>query len=476
MMDVIGNNISNVNTPGFKASQVVFEDLLSQMIRGAGSPTSDLGGTNPAQIGLGVRVGSIVTSFTQGASQLTGRATDVSILGDGFFVVREGAQSLYTRLGAFTFDANGTLVNPDGAIVQGWLSANGAINTNAPVGDLRIPLGQTMPPVQSTALKLGGNLPSDVAAGTAITTSITVYDANGKAIPITFTFTKDPDRTVVDGATTNASTTITSATANFTAADVGRSVTGPGIPPGTTIASVTNATTVVLTNAATATASPVTLTFGGFPNLWSVGATAPDAANVVQTIPGFPQALVFDPLTGLPTAPLTPITLDAALNTLLGTNFVPGSLTIDLGAAGSPDELTQFAGPTSLSALSQDGAGIGFLRSFSISDSGVITGVFSNGKTQPIGQIALATFNNPTGLEKAGGSAYRETVDSGLAQIGTPSSGGRGSLSGGTLEMSNVDLAQEFTNLIVAQRGFQANSRVITAADEILQDLVNLKR
>jgi flagellar hook protein FlgE len=476
MMDVIGNNIANVNTSGYKASQAVFQDLLSQVLRGAGAAQNGVGGTNPAQVGLGVRLGSIITSFTQGASQLTGRTTDLSILGDGFFVVRQGGQSLYTRLGAFSFDADGSLVTPDGGIVQGWLAQNGAINTNAPIADLQIPLGQTMPPVQTSSLKLGGNLPADVAGGTSITTSITVYDANGKAIPLTFNFIKDAARDVADGATTIASTTLTSATASFTPDDVGRTVTGAGIPPGTTIASYTNATTVVLSNPAAATASGVAVTFGALAGTWAVGATAPDTAGVSQAIPGFPQRLTFNPMTGLPTTGLTSITLNAGLNTLLGTDFAPGSLAIDLGAAGSPDGLLQFAGSNSVAALSQDGASIGFLRSFSIADNGMVTGVFSNGRTQAIAQVSLASFNNPAGLEKAGGSTYRQTVNSGLPQVGVPGGGGRGTLSGGTLEMSNVDLAQEFTNLIVAQRGFQANSRVITASDELLQDLVNLKR
>ncbi|MCZ7527713.1 MAG: flagellar hook protein FlgE [Acidimicrobiia bacterium] len=406
MMDVIGNNISNVNTAGYKGGQVIFQDLLSQVLRGAGAPdaTNGLGGTNPSQVGLGVRLGSVITSFSQGASQLTGRATDLSILGDGFFVLKNGGQTLYTRLGAFDFDTDGRLVTADGAITQGWLAANGVINTNAPVTDLQMPLGQTMPPVQTTSLSIGGNIPADAAVGTAITTSITTYDANGKAVPFTFTFTK-------------------------TAADT-----------------------------------------------WSVGLTAPDAGGTPQTIPGFPQVLTFNPTTGLPTAGLTAVTLNAALNTLLGTNFTAGTIAIDLGSAGDPDALLQFAGSNSMAALTQDGAAIGFLRSFSIGSDGVVTGVFSNGRTQPIGQIALATFTNPAGLEKSGSSSYTQSVNSGLPSVGSAGGGGRGTLSGGTLEMSNVDLAQEFTNLIVAQRGFQANSRVITSSDELLQDLVNLKR
>ena len=164
-----------------------------------------------------------------------------------------------------------------------------------------------------------------------------------------------------------------------------------------------------------------------------------------------------------------PIAFDAS-----GANPTPagvplGGVTVDLTG------MTGFAGTNTAAALSQDGATVGTLQSYSIGPDGALTGVFSNGQRQTLGMVALATFANPTGMEKAGGSTYRASVNSGLAQVGEPGDG-RGSLSGGTLEMSNVDLAQEFTNLIIAQRGFQANSRVITASDELLQDLVNMKR
>ena len=153
-----------------------------------------------------------------------------------------------------------------------------------------------------------------------------------------------------------------------------------------------------------------------------------------------------------------------------------GTIDIDFGAVGDATGLRQFAGQSSVAALSQDGSALGTLQSFTIGSDGIVTGVFSNGRTRPIGQVALAGFSNPSGLEKTGSSLYRASVNSGLPQIGQAGGGGRGTLSGSTLEMSNVDLAQEFTNLIIAQRGFQANSRIITASDEMLQDLVNLKR
>ena len=405
MMDVIGNNIANVNTVGYKSATTVFQDLLSQAIRGAGVPdqtANGAGGTNPAQVGLGVTIAGISSNFTQGASQLTGRATDLSIQGDGFFVVRDGAQQLYTRAGSLNFDALGRLVTADGSVLQGWTAdASGAINANAAVVDLSMPLGQSTAPSVTGNVRLGGNLPADAAVGTQIVTSLTVYDVQGMPIDATFTFAK-------------------------TAAD---------------------AWTVTATMPDTTTQAPVTV---GTANLvWDPTATPP----------------AFNPA---PSLTLSPTAATGA--------WAGGTIAIDFGAAGDATALRQFAGQSSVAALSQDGAALGTLQSFAIGGDGIVTGVFSNGRTRPIGQIALAGFSNASGLEKTGSSLYRASVNSGLPQIGRAGSGGRGTLSGSTLEMSNVDLAQEFTNLIIAQRGFQANSRVITASDELLQDLVNLKR
>lgn len=406
MLDVIGNNLANVNTVGYKGSSVIFQDLLSQQLRGAGAGTALRAGTNPAQVGIGVRLGAITQTFTQGAAQLTNRATDISIQGDGFFTLRTGGEFLYTRLGSFSFDDLGRLSTPEGGILQGWMATNGVLNTNAPVGDLRLPLGQIIEPVQTSTLRLGGNLPSDAATGTAVTTSIDVHDTQGTAIPMTFTFTK------------------------------------------------------------TATA-----------NEWTVAVTAPDSAGVATPVDEYdpPVTLTFNPSTGFPTAPLP--TIDRTqLGTDLGRTFDAGTITIDAGAATDPDALRQFAGSNSVAAISQDGNAMGFLRSFTIGADGSIVGVFSNGTTQILGQLSLTTFNNPAGLDKAGDSTYRATINSGLPNTGMPGDGGRGTLLGGTLEMSNIDVANEFTNLIVAQRGFQANSRVITSSDELLQDVISMKR
>jgi flagellar hook protein FlgE len=258
MMDVTGNNIANVSTSGFKSSATVFQDTLSQTLAGAAAPTGDgtvpqFGGTNPAQIGLGVRLGGISTNLQQGSSQLTGRATDLAVQGDGYFVIQTGNEALYTRAGSFSMDARGQLTTPAGGLV-------------------------------------------------------------------------------------------------------------------------------------------------------------------------------------------------------LGIDDEPITVPVD-----------------------------GTIESFTISPDGKVNGVKSDGTgIEPLGQIQLATFANPAGLAKVGGSLLRATVNSGPViegdNGGVPGADGRGLLAVGVLEMSNVDLAQEFTNLIVAQRGFQANSRIITASDEVLQELVNLKR
>ena len=396
MLDVVGNDIANVSTVGFKSSSTVFSDVLTQTLNGASAPGSATGGTNPAQIGLGSRLAGTVQSFTQGAIQRTGRTTDIAIQGDGFFVVNNGNENLYTRAGSFTLDATGNLTTPDGMLVQGWQAdGSGVINSNAGITPVKIRVGELLPPTQTSNVDLGGNLSADTAIGVTTTLTVSAYDDQGVAIPLNLTFTK-------------------SAANQWT-------VTGTqGIP----------AVAVALTDNV--------LTFDGSGEL-----TVPADRNINiagGVIPNMPLPLV-----------------------------------IDLGGAGEPGRLTQYAGSSTAAITQQNGAPAGSLQSFNVGQDGTIVGNYSNGKTRPIGQLALAVFTNPGGLERIAG-VWRETPNSGLAQTGVPGAGGRGLMSSGTLEMSNVDLAEEFTRLIVAQRGFQGNARVVTTADEILQEVVNLRR
>jgi len=371
MLDVTGNNIANVNTVGYKANAVQFQDTLSQLTQGATAPGANNGGGNPAQVGLGVLVSGITTNFTQGSAQATGRATDLMISGDGYFVTKQGNQTTYTRAGAFEMDANGRLVTTDGKIVQGWTGVNGVVNTGGAVGNITLPDGAISPAIETTTATLGGNLPSEKAVGETIVRDMDVYDANGVATVVPLTFTRTAG---------------------------GWDVSAPG---GTT-------QSLAFTDGKQAAGNPATMTVNG-------------------------------------------VAVD-----LLG--------------------LTSYAGVSTASVTGQNGRAAGTLESFSISKDGTLIGSFTNGAKQDLARIAVATFTNPAGLEKAGNSGYTATVNSGNPVLGGPGDPGMGKAIAGSLEMSNVDLSQEFTNLIVAQRGFQANARIITTSDEVLQELTNLKR
>jgi flagellar hook protein FlgE len=399
-MDVVGNNIANVNTVGFKSSSTVFEDTLSQVLRNGSAPSPGAAGTNPGQVGLGVKVAGITTNFGQGSQQNTGRASDFMIGGDGFFVTKVGTQQLYTRAGSFDFDGVGNLVTPDGGKLQGWMATNGVVNTNGPVTDLAIQFGQVLPPTATTGGSVVGNLSADpVAAGAPATTlemQAQMYDDQGTAHPVNYIFTKD---------TTTA-------------------------------------------------------------NTWKLQIKDAAKADLVT-----PVTVTFD-ATGKLTGPTTP-KLGHVEFTPSTTAFTSSKkIDIDLTA------LNQFGGKNTAAVVDtvNSGSALGTLQSFALSGDGTIMGLYSNGLRQPLGQLALANFTNPAGLEKAGNSSYRAGDNSGNAVVGVAGTGGRGTLTAGALEMSNVDLAEEFTGLIVAQRGFQANSKVITASDEMLSDLVNLKR
>jgi len=378
MLDVTGNNIANVNTTAFKASSTQFQDTLSQLTQGASGPQAGVGGTNPAQVGLGVLVAGISTNFAQGSTQATGKAANLMISGDGFFVTRSGNQTSYTRAGDFDFDADGRLVSPDGSLVQGWGAVDGVVNDGGLTGDIQLPLNAIAPGEVTTEATVGGNLPSDSAVGAVLVRDVEVFDATGASRSLTITFTK-------------------------TAAGWDAAAADPNNPAGA------------------ATGAKV-LTF----------------ANGVQT---------------------------SAAGAL-----VVGGISIDLTKVSGSAALTTVA------VTDKNGLDAGTLESYTMSKDGTVIGSFSNGASHALARVVLATFANPGGLEKAGSSSYRATFNSGEATIGAPGSAGYGDLTSGALEMSNVDLSQEFTNLIVAQRGFQANARIITTSDEVLQELTNLKR
>ncbi|MCI5606043.1 MAG: flagellar hook protein FlgE [Treponema sp.] len=445
-MDVIGNNISNVNTTGFKRGRVQFQDMISQQMSGAAKPTDELGGVNPKEVGLGMTVASIDNIFNQGNLQTTGVSTDLAIQGNGFFILKSGEESFYTRNGAFGVDSEGTLVNPsNGMKVQGWMAqdVNGemVVTTAATPTDLIIPVGSKDPAKETTNVNFSCNLnkntpeimegasPEDVIKGTWGTEQ-KIYDSFGNEHMLSVSFTR------VTGSANQwqATVQVDPDNADFTSTRVGIGTTD-GVE------------------------NTFIVSFDNFGALESVTDSAGNVSN--------PEGQVF--LTASFNVPDSNVDEEG--------NPYRQTLNINLGTIGSfKDTITQSASKSTTKAFYQDGYTMGYLDNFKIDASGTITGVYSNGTNRTIGQIALASFTNQQGLEKAGDNTYVASNNSGMARIGESGVAGRGTLMAGALEMSNVDLSEQMTDMIVTQRGFQANSKTITTADTLLETVLSLKR
>lgn len=407
-LSVIGNNLANINTIGFKSSTVTFMDLVSQTVGGASA--------NPMQVGLGVMTGSISPVFSQGSIENSREATSVAIQGSGFFVVEGGSGLAYTRAGNFSFDANGTLVTPDGYRVQGYTQSDpitGEILTTGQPADIVVPPGVLREPTASTQFRTLTNLDAGAATGTSFTTSVQVYDALGAPHVMTVTYTKTG------------------------AGAWGYQMTLPG-------AEVTGGTAGTPFAIPAASGGAGTITFNAAGQLATVNGAAP--ADLTISTPSFVNG--------------------ASANTLRW----------DLVDANNAFALTGYTSESATSSITQNGAPPGMVENISISSDGSIMATFGAGQTVALGKLALASFNNPKGLLKLGSNRYGESQAAGIANVGTAGSGGRGSLIGSALEQSNVDIAQEFTQMILAQRGYQANSKTITVSDELLVETLNLKR
>ncbi len=662
-MDVIGNNIANVNTIGFKAGRVTFKETMAALLRGATRPTSDKGGVNPMQIGLGMAIGSIDNLFTQGSLETTGIITDLALQGDGFFVLRDGEKRYYTRAGAFRVDSLGRLVNPDGLIVQGRMAdALGTIGSGTVVGDITLPFGQKTAAKATSRIGFTCNLDSRESPLGAIFDSKSLFAvedgssdmnglyANGNAdsslsltpgdtvtvqigtATATYTYvdtdagtTSDDFHTINDliaELNNDFSSTVTASIdsdgainiLNGSGGDIVLTITSSnttlqsalGAGSGVTIADGESHLTDQFSHTATGSDLLVNLRdsegnslglgagdaisisgsiagTGIGANSFTVGThTLSDLATEIEadfdnsipaggndiaevvidsdgsikvgTVAGAPSQItsvtvncsgkatfntamtfmqtqqpttvshstsitVYDSQGGTHVITFT-FTKDAtAENTWNWTasveepatvisgysgkiefnsdgslksfsydtgssfKFDPGTgadspveISLDPGEIGGFNGITQFASSSTTIASSQDGYGMGTLDSISIGEDGTITGSFTNGVLRTLAQISLASFNNPEGLKKAGDNLFEETTNSGLPLIGAAGTTVHATISSGALEMSNVDLAQEFVNMIVAQRGFQANARIITTSDDMLRELVNLKR
>ena len=410
---VIGNNLANINTIGFKSSSVTFMDLVSQTVGGSSA--------NPMQVGLGVVTGSISPVFSQGAIENTREATNVAIQGNGFFVVRGDNGVSYTRAGNFSLNSDGTLVTPDGFKVQGYTATDpitGQIITTSQPTDIVVPPGVLRQPVPTSAFRTLSNLDVNAPVGTTFNTPVQIYDAVGASHVMTVTYTRTATgwdfEITVDGS------------------EVAQ--TPPPVTPYVLAAG--------------------SLTFDGLGQIASVTPTAP--------------------ATGGGTAPAV---TDLNFTTPAWTTGAQASpITWDIVDANGVVSLTGYASPSATSSKSQNGAAAGMIDSISISADGSIVATFGAGQTVSVGQLALAQFNNPKGLVKLGSNRYGESQAAGIPNVGVAGTGGRGTLIGSALEQSNVDIAQEFTQMILAQRGYQANSKTITVSDELLMDTLNLKR
>lgn len=446
-MDVLGNNISNVNTTGFKRSRVTFQDLLYQQMSGAARPNADVGGVNPKEIGLGMSIASVDTINTQGALQTTGVMTDLAVQGNGFFVLKKGEESFYTRAGNFGLDEAGRLVNPaNGLRVQGWLAQtiNGkeVLSTSGATQDLIIPVGSKDPAKATSRVDLACNLDkrtAEIPAGAGQDTieagtwrvEEKIFDSFGNPHNLRIEFQK-------------------------------------------VVGQVNQWRANVTVDPEAAQAANVAVSLGATPQRGQANnfLVQFDNRGLLQRVTDGQGGQ--SPQTGA---------LDIGVSfDVQGAAAEAGAaprqtFRIGLGTVGSATStVTQQAERSSTKAFEQDGYTMGYLDTFKIDNSGLVTAVYSNGTNRSVGQIALASFTNPGGLEKAGSSTFVQSNNSGQANIGPSGIAGKGKIMAGTLEMSNVDLADQMTDMIVTERGFQANSKTIQTSDQMLQELLQLKR
>ena len=514
-MDVLANNLANANTVAFKESRTAFRDAFYETLRAGTSASSGGGGQNAIQLGSGVSVAAVETVQTQGALESTSSPTDAAVNGAGFFIVSDGSRNYYTRDGGFFVDANNQLVMAaTGLKVQGYMATNGVVDTQSGMTDIVVDVGSAVPaaatqmvhysgnldanaamPAATQSVVYGGNLDSGAATGATQVAPMTVYDSLGDAHTITVTFTKlaaanqwtwaaadgmgdtaGPTTITFDGsgnlpagtsgtlsmviaggATTPQPVTlafdaVTQLTGTSTAAATSQDGLAPPTDPATRVTTVVVYDSLGLEHTVT-----VTFTKTVLPNEWTW-----QAADEIGNTAG-PTTITFDSSGNLPAG--TTGTLSMALTNGAAS---PQAVTLNLSA------MTQMGGETTADAGSQDGCAAAVIQSVSIESNGIVTGNLSDGRTLDLAQIALAKFANPAGLDRSGENLYGLSDASGLAVVGLPNTGGRGDVQGQALEQSNVDMTKSFVDIIITQRGFQASTRVLAAANQLLQDVIQL--
>jgi len=507
-LNTIANNLSNMNTTGFKEQTTNFSDLFYQQLGSNGAGDS-------IQQGTGVQVASNSTDFTAGSISSTGVSTDAALDGTGYFILDNGNGSqLYTRAGDFQLSAGGQLETTSGQAVMGYSATNGTVNTTGGLTDLTVPTGTVMKPSATTSFDMTQNLNSSASVGTTTSGEVQVYDSLGKTYDATVTYTKTAANTW--SYAISMPDTLTPATNVVTTAGVPTTTDaytfGSSISNGTTIYPTvntgTNLTITGTTATGTATITAPTVTAGETIDTYvtalqgELTAAGITGATVTETVDGAGNAngftvvgtdsnfatsgsVVADP--NASTAATGTLTFDANGNLLTPASDVSGvsfsglsdgAATVNMnwqlfGTTGTGN-ISQTAAASSTSSTTQNGYASGEYESFSINTTGVIAAKYSNGQTQDVGQLAIATVNNEQGLDDVGSTEYQTTASSGQASIGVAGAGGRGTIEGSSLEASNVNISSEFSDLIVAQRAFEANSKAITTFDTVTQETINM--
>jgi len=538
MLDISGNNLANVSTTAFKASRITFAELLSETIKKASQPTTTIGGTNPQQMGSGVGIAGIMPNMNQGNIVNTGNPLDLAVEGEGYFVVGDGEQNLYTRAGAFAVDADSILVDPTtGYRVQriGTVGESDGFQVSGEQ-DIHVPYDASMPASATTEIVVSGNLSADATLATIqtqILTSDTAYTYNsGSSAELTTEIDQLDQYTGTLTSGTISFSGYHSDGTSYSGAAYDLSIDGTttlgdlidhlnnNVLSGAT-ASLVNGQIRITDDTSGYSRTDITISYAGdgtldTPSYFEVSTLGGEevkpvnitiydsqggkhvlAAAFVRTDTANSWDMVLTSITGdinditMDNRRIEDITFDAgqgSYNGLGGSDtaeFVitfdhdptsPQTVSVDLGTVGRLDGLTQFAGNSTAVARDQDGYAAGRLSTVSVNNEGILIGTFSNGIKKDIATIQIALFQNPAALESKGGGYFLSSANSGEPMATQGMTGGAGSILGGALEKSNADVATEFVNMIQAQNGFQANARTIRVANEVLRELTNLIR
>lgn len=537
MLDIAGNNLANVNTTAFKASSVTFSELLSETIKKASQPTSGIGGTNPQQIGSGVGIANITPNMLQGNIVATGNPLDMALEGEGYFVLSDGQQEVYSRSGSFAVDADSSLVDPATGYHVQRIGSEGEINgfQTPGISDIHVPYDVAMPARATSQVIISGNLSADAAFATTQTQVITsdlAYTYNGGTSATSATLIEDLDQ--YSGTLTAGTITISGYDKDGTAFDTGLTLAidatttvgdlldhlNTNVLDGST-ASLVNGQIRITDDTSGYSKTDMTLSYAGdgtlevpaYFEISTVGGEESKNINItvydsqggkhvlsgalVRTDTANTWDMVLTSLTGdvseitMADRRIEDITFDASDGSYAGlggsdtAQFVitfahdtanPQTIEIVLGTAGKLDGLTQFAGNSTAVARDQDGYEAGRLSTLSVNNEGILIGAFSNGIKRNIATLQIALFQNTSGLERIGNGYYIPSANSGEAIATQAMTGGAGTIHGASLEKSNADVATEFVNMIQAQNGFQANARTIRVANDILRELTSLIR